>query len=207
MKPVNKPKDETERRYHSTAIDPVEIRSEGEGDDAGKIISGYAAVFNSRSSNLGGFVEVIEPGAFDDVLDDDVRGLFNHDNSLILGRSTAKTLRLSVDSKGLKYDIDAPNTQVGRDLLVSIDRGDITESSFAFRVEDDAWSEDDDGMIVRTIRKFRKLFDVSPVTYPAYSDATVALRGLDLFLESDAENYESLNELRRKQLEMIERGI
>lgn len=144
--------------------------------EKGGLIVGHAAVFDRLSENLGGFREKIAAGAFDDVLSDDVRGLFNHDSNLLLGRSRAGTLRLNIDQRGLGYEIDAPDTTAGRDLLVSLERGDVTQSSFGFTVADDTWAEDRDGTVIRTIRKLARLFDVSPVTFPAYPDTDVAKR-------------------------------
>ena len=118
---------------------PIELRAAAEGA-AGNIVFGYAAKFNTRSNNLGGesyqFYETILPGAFDDVLNDDVRALFNHEAELILARSKngQGTLRYGVDNVGLWYEFEAPDTQVGRDLLVSLRRGDIDQSSFSFTV-------------------------------------------------------------------------
>ncbi len=158
-----------------------EIRA-GNSDSGSPTITGYGAIFNTRSENLGGFREIIAPGAFDSVLGDDVRGLFNHDPNFVLGRSTSGTLTLSVDEKGLKYDINAPDTQTIRDLVIDpMKRGDITQSSFAFRVarDGDEWEQDEEGLIIRTITKISRLFDVSPVTYPAYEDAVSATRSLD----------------------------
>ena len=158
-----------------TRLGTVELRD----DDGQQRISGYAAVFNTLSENLGGFREQIAPGAFDPVMGDDVRALFNHEPHLILGRTTADTLQLELDATGLRYRIDPPDTQYARDLVKSIERQDVTQSSFAFRVADDSWDEDDDGRLVRTIKQFKRLYDISPVTYPAYPDTTVAARSLD----------------------------
>ncbi len=109
-----------------------EVRAEQRTDEPTRIL-GYGSVFNSRSEPLWGFREIIKPGAFDDVLNDDVRGLFNHDPNFILGRSAAGTLSLSVDERGLRYDITAPDTQTIRDLVLApMMRGDINQSSFAF---------------------------------------------------------------------------
>tara|TARA_Y100000015_G_C2384318_1_gene86563 strand:+ start:131 stop:757 length:627 start_codon:yes stop_codon:yes gene_type:complete len=178
-KTVNKT--DLERRYVAFEGSKVEYR--GEGDDKKPFLVGHAAVFNSLSENLGGFRELIHKDAFEDVLQNDVRALFNHDSNLILGRTKAGTLNISVDDKGLRYELDVPQTTAGRDLLISIERGDVTQSSFGFRVLEDNWDEDDDGRWVRTIKKVKRLFDVSPVVYPAYPEATVAKRSLDAMLE------------------------
>lgn len=129
-------------------------------------IRGYAALFNT-SYDLGWFQETIQPGAFAESLanGDDVRGLFNHDSNLILGRSAAGTLELGEDEKGLWYDIKLPDTQLARDLVESIGRGDITQSSFAFETIEDEWHTND-GQEERILVRV-KLWDVSPVTYPA----------------------------------------
>jgi len=144
-------------------------------------------VFDKLSDNLGGFREKIDPGAFADVLKDDVRALFNHDSNIVLGRTAAGTLKIKQDSEGLHYEVDLPDTQQARDLALSVERGDINQSSFGFIVEDDDWAEDDEGRIVRTIRSFRSLFDVSPVTFPAYPDTTVGKRSMDLYLKQTAD--------------------
>lgn len=163
-----------------------EVRTEQTGDGPAHII-GYGSVFNSRSEPLWGFREIIKPGAFDDVLNDDVRALFNHDANFILGRSTAGTLSVAVDDKGLRYDITAPDTQTIRDLVLSpMARGDISQSSFAFRVARDGerWYEDEEGIVIREITKVSRLFDVSPVTYPAYQEADSALRSMKAWQEA-----------------------
>lgn len=187
---------EIERRIIDLDVLKVETRAEGEG----KLVRGHAAVFNRLSENLGGFREQIAPGAFDGVLNDDVRALFNHDPNHILGRTRSGTLRLTVDETGLGYELDPPDTSSGRDLLVSLERGDVSQSSFGFQVDEDDWVEDDEGRVIRTITKFRRLFDVSPVTYPAYPDATVGLRSLQAWKETakpvDLTKYERALRLR-----------
>lgn len=154
-----------------------EIRAEKRGEDTQ--IVGYAAVFGHESEDLGGFREVIEPGAFDEALGrDDVRALFNHDANLILGR-TPKTLRLRVDENGLHYDIDPPDTQAARDLMVSLGRGDVDQSSFGFSVVSETWEQptDERNYPLRRINKVR-LFDVSPVTFPAYTTTSAEARAM-----------------------------
>lgn len=160
-----------------------EVRAKGDKSEPTKI-TGYAAVFNEPTTILmrdgkGGYVEVIEeiaPGAFDDVLEDDVRALFNHDPNFILGRSTAGTLNLFIDERGLGYEIDVPDTAIGRDLLKSIARGDVSQSSFGFEVGSDNWSVGEDGTDRRKITRLAQLYDVSPVTYPAYTTTEAAAR-------------------------------
>lgn len=144
-----------------------------------KAIVGHAAVFNKLSVDLWGFREKIAPGAFSDaVKEDDVRALFNHNPDYILGRNKAGTLRMAEDDKGLAIEIDPPDTQVARDLMVSIGRGDITQMSFAFSLVMDEWDYTDRERPVRTLKKV-KLYDVSPVTYPAYEDTDVELNALE----------------------------
>lgn len=148
-----------------------------------KGIEGYAAVFDKLSEELwGGMREKIVPGAFSDCLKSkpDVRALINHDANLVLGR-TPKTLRLDEDETGLRFDCDTPDTQPARDLLTSIERGDISQCSFGFYVRKQKWSEEEDEkgnpMLVRELHKV-DLFDVSAVTFPAYPQTSVDLRSL-----------------------------
>ncbi|OPY74923.1 MAG: Caudovirus prohead protease [Syntrophorhabdus sp. PtaU1.Bin153] len=141
-------------------------------------ITGYAAVFNSLSDDLGWFREKIDPGAFrDSIATDDIRALWNHDSNYPLGRNKSGTLTLSEDTHGLKIDVQPPDTQWARDLMTSIDRGDVDQMSFGFETLSDRW-ETVDKQEIRTLIKVR-LFDVSPVTFPAYPDTEVGLRSLE----------------------------
>lgn len=141
-------------------------------------IVGYAAVFNSLSEDLGGFREKIDPGAFKKTIGtDDVRALWNHNDDYVLGRNKSGTLSLLEDAHGLKIDILPPDVQWARDLMVSIERGDVDKMSFGFRTISDRWEMKDSDEI-RTLEEV-KLYDVSPVTFPAYPDTTVALRSLE----------------------------
>ncbi len=161
----------------------VEIR---EREGGGAIIRGMAAVYDKLSENLGGFREIIAPGAFEETNVSDVRGLFNHDSNFVLGRTKSETLRIKRVNEGLEYEIDVPDTQTIRDLVVEpIKRGDVSQSSFGFIIGrgNDSWDENEDGVLIRTIHKVRELFDVSPVTFPAYPDTTVGARGRDAFIE------------------------
>lgn len=158
-----------------TVSEAVEFRD----NEAGGVTAfGYAARFDSRSQNLGGFVERIAPGAFKQTLQEaDVRGLFNHDPNYVLGRNRAGTLRMHEDDVGLAYEIDLPNTSAGRDVAELLRRGDVSGSSFGFRMIDEEWGETDSGFPERTV-KVAALRDVGPVTFPAYTAAESALRSL-----------------------------
>jgi len=178
---MNKPTiPERERRAVS-----VELRMDGMGEGQTPMIRGHAAVFDSPSVLLCGcFRETINPGAFADAIkSSDVRALFNHEPSNILGRASAGTLRLNEDATGLAIEIDPPDTMCGRDLQVSMKRGDIKEMSFGFTVAEggDEWTRDPDGSgnWTRTITKIEQLWDVSPVTFPAYPEAGCAMRSLE----------------------------
>lgn len=187
-----------ERRFFESG--KIEIRkAEGSDKPSPTTLRGYAAKFDVLSENLGGFREQIAPGAFADVLKDDVRALFNHDANQVLGRTTSGTLRIAQDSTGLYYEVDLPDTQAARDLMISIERGDVSQSSFAFRVapNGDSWDENEDGVIVRTITKFARLYDVSPVTYPAYPDATIGTRSMEAWKASREAATSAINKAKR----------
>lgn len=180
-----------EKRIFETQI---EVRSADEKN----ILMGSAAVFNRKSEKLGWYIERIEPGAFDGILGDDVRALFNHDPNFILGRNKSGTLRLSIDEDGLQYEIDLPDTQVARDLAVSIARGDVSQSSFAFQVGKDRWEMEGSDEI-RVIEKINRLYDVSPVTYPAYPDTNVAKRSHEEWVESQKPEFvDKTKEIRKR---------
>lgn len=149
------------------------------------VIRGYAALFNTDSQDLGGFIERISPGAFDKVLKrgTDVVGLYNHDGMFLLGRESAGTLRLFVDERGLRYEIDPPESRA--DVVESIERGDVRGSSFAFRVKGagEKWSRrQTDGMQIREITDFEDILDVGPVLRPAYlpTESFVSRRALEI---------------------------
>lgn len=172
-----------ERRWLDTRC---ELRKASDGRP---VLEGYASVFNDRSENLGGFTEEVGSGAFTKTLKDgaDVRALLNHDPNYVLGRSTSSTLRLGVDSTGLHYEVDLGEQTYARDLAISLERGDINQSSFGFRTIKDDWAEDEvnPGLLFRTLLEVH-LMDVSPVTYPAYANATsgIARSALDSAAES-----------------------
>lgn len=164
------------------------LKIERRADSTAARLVGHAAVFDTLSLNLGGYREQIKPGAFQKSIDagDDVRALFNHDPNFVLGRSASKTLSLAEDSEGLAVDIDLPDTQTIRDLVIApIERGDISQMSFGFQVMPGGqdWAENEDGVLIRTLSEL-KLFDVSPVTFPAYPATDVALRAMQAFRDS-----------------------
>lgn len=144
-------------------------------DDDAPVIRGYAAVFDSLSQDLGGFVERIAPGAFDATLGADVRALFNHDPNQVLGRTKSGTLRMSVDARGLAVEITPPASAAP--VIEAMRRGDIDGMSFGFRTKKDKWNKMD-GKWVRTLLDV-DLFDVSVVSFPAYPETEVALRSLN----------------------------
>ena len=152
----------------------------------GRTVEGYASVFNSMSEDLGGFREIILPGAFKNALGDDVRALYNHDSNYLLARTTSGTLELKEDDKGLYYRFEMPNTSYGNDLLELYRRGDLTQSSFGFTVDKDSWRMEE-GQHIRYIESVSSLFDVSPVVYPAYTAASSGLRSAEPNSEGEAE--------------------
>jgi hypothetical protein len=169
-----------ERRY--LPRDLAATKLEDRADDAAPAIIGYGAVYYdgteaSQYRLWESCVERILPGAFDRAIsEDDCRALFNHDANLVLGRTKNGTCRLFSDSKGLRYEIDPADTQYARDLRACLKRGDVDGSSFSFLVTDQAWSTED-GIDVREIRGVQ-LFDVGPVTFPAYDATTAGARAL-----------------------------
>lgn len=165
-----------EKRFHKENTQKRKFETRIEADKEARTITGYAAIYNSDSEDLGGFIERMAPSSFDGRLQDDVRVLFNHDNNLVLGRTISGTATLEVDEKGLKYTCQLPDTSYAKDLIELMERGDVTQSSFAFTIEDESWEERADGMLIRTVKKVGQLYDVSPVTYPAYTEATSGLR-------------------------------
>lgn len=208
--------DEIERRNFD-----VEIRAAAEGEPPR--IDGTAAVYNKLSEDLGGFREIIEPGFFDDVLKDDVRALFNHNDDQVLGRTRAGTLLLEDTERGLDVHITPPDTQIGRDTLTLIRRRDITQMSFAFTVKHpggDEWIREKDGTIKRVLKRggAARLYDVSPVTYPAYPQTSVNVRSKIAELtegrqipdpegEAARATLQAKHKNRKRLLEIKERGI
>jgi len=139
-------------------------------------IAGYAARFDSPSEYMG-WIETVDPHAFDGVMrtKPDVLVLFNHDHDKLLGRTAGGTARISVDSLGLLYSCDLPDTTVGRDVHELVKRGDIVGSSFGFIASEDLWEVIANGALTRRILKVSSLIDCSPVVTPAYSATSVTI--------------------------------
>ena len=169
--------------------------------DGGTCIEGHAAVFDSWSETLGGifpFKEKVRKGAFEESIGrDDIRALFNHDPNYVLGRNRAGTLELVEDDVGLRVRITPPDTSWARDITTSIRRGDISQMSIGFVVEDDEWSSKD-GIDTRELKKVR-LFDVSPVTFPAYTATDVGARAM--------QEYDAYKTEQRKVAEETENAL
>jgi HK97 family phage prohead protease len=220
---------EMERRTYDAEL---RVDSAGYGKKA-PTIRGYAAKFNTLSQSMpiydngvkiGTFREMLIPGCFAAALPvSDIRSLFNHDPNLIMGRNTAGTLRLKEDDVGLYFENDPPETSYSKDLQISINRGDVNQCSFGFNVAEggDDYRKDPDiqNGYIRSIRSISKLYDASPVTYPAYLDTDCAVRSIVSNLkaeeaavkaaieeEKEAERRHQLY-IKRKRLELAELGV
>lgn len=195
----------------ATSAVHVEYRGEGEAKQPAAFV-GKAIVCGSRSHNLGGFVEVIDPKALDECDLSDVVGLFNHNRDLVLGRTSSGTLTLTRDGDGglsyrIAYDPTDPDHQR---VMAKILRGDVVGSSFAFRVaaNGDSWDKeetDTTSIYVRTVTKISKLGDVGPVTVPAYAASTAAKRSLDECRQRGPQPPAQIPlSVRQRQLQLLE---
>lgn len=201
-----------ERRFFD--FSGIEMRQ----TDDQRTITGYAAIFNALSEEMWGFREKIAPGAFSETLSGDIRALWNHDTSIVLGRTRAGTLRVAEDDRGLRIEIDAP--QSAHQQIEALERGDVDQMSFGFRATGEEWTNDDHGPI-RTLTGI-ELLEVSPVTFPAYPATSVSVRNIDEVygdipqipedicqaaepLKADG-NGRALIDTRRKRLALLERG-
>lgn len=176
----------------------VKAETRAANKDGKKYIEGHAALFNEETW-IGDFREYIAPDAFSDVLNDDTRVLFNHDPSQILARTKNNTAQIKQDSKGLHYRFEVPNTTLGNDLFELVNAGIINQSSFGFTIKDEKWERDDKGTI-REITKVGTLYDVSPVSFPAYkqtSDLSVAQRKYNFFIEQENTKKEEQDLVKR----------
>ena len=168
---------DVERRFFTIQDMKLEKREDTESLPK---ITGYAAVFNKYSVDMG-FREKIAPGAFRSALKiSDARALYNHNPDYVLGRQSAGTLTLREDDKGLWMEVSPPNTSYARDLVENIRLKNIKEQSFGFTVKSDSWEDIESNTPTRTLLEIGEVFDASVVTYPAYQDTTVALRSLEI---------------------------
>lgn len=175
-----------ERRYAE-----VTVESRAEGDD--QFLEGYAVKFG-EVADLGWMTEEIDRNAASDNTNDDIRGLFNHDDDQVLGRTKSGTMTWSVDSVGIKYRIKYnPNDPDHVRVMEKVKRGDVSQSSFAFVTKDERW-EKKNGKEHRTVLKFKVIYDFSPVTYPAYQNTTVAKRSFES-LPKPEDNTKDLAEM------------
>ena len=198
-----------ERRFTQQAQSNVALETR---EDKPTQIVGYASVYYNGTRDTEyelwpGVLERIMPGAFDTAIrDDDVRGLFNHNPDNLLGRTSAKTLGLASDKVGLRYANDVAETTVSRDVQEHIRRGDLQGSSFSFqaRSKGENWIEekDSDGHTfeIREITDIR-LFDVGPVTFPAYGATTTGIRSADNASEARASYEKWLEEKKNAGLQ------
>lgn len=169
-----------ERRF---TLVPVELRQQGDKP----VITGYAAVFDKPSHNLGGFVERVHPGCFNEARMagwPDVLARFNHKDDLLLGTTAARTLSLKIDDHGLNYEINPPRSRA--DVVELIERGDVRQSSFAFRGAKDEWTLSEEGYPLRILHSL-EIMDVAPVTRAAYPDTSSAIRSLADHMGADPE--------------------
>jgi HK97 family phage prohead protease len=207
-----------ERRFFLTSKKPFETRAAQDGEPESNVyIKGYAALTEVPTilyeNENESYEEVIAKGAFDDVLENDVRCLFNHDSNQILGRSTSGTLTYGVDESGLFYECMLDTSIVAHDgLYKSIMRGDISQSSFAFKVKEDkveiySNEETDKEVCKRTIMKFQELYDVSPVTFPAYADTTVMGRSVQNVKDEIEKAKKEAEDKRKKDDDFVAKQI
>jgi HK97 family phage prohead protease len=207
-----------ERRY-------VELSMRAEGDENHPVIEGDGAVFGVETVVARWFREKIRAGAFTRVLSEnpDVIGAFNHDWTYVLGRTTAGTMKLEQTDKGLRYSIDVnPNDAQAMSVYEKVKRGDVNQSSFAFTVRKEEWTEpgdDSEELALREIVEIGKLFDVGPVPFAQYPEASAQARSKsEMFIQQrsqrsaqaasgDAEGLEARQKARRREVELVERSI
>ncbi|PEZ05558.1 HK97 family phage prohead protease [Bacillus sp. AFS018417] len=163
------------KKKETRTFDITKLNTRDVTEEQPSMITGYAAVFNSKTSIGGWFEEIIEPGAFARSLSEngDIRALFNHNWDNVLGRTKSGTLRLEEDERGLKFEIELPNTSVGRDLAESMSRGDINQCSFGFWITEETWDYNVEPSL-RTIHEV-ELYEISVVSIPAYDDTEASL--------------------------------
>jgi HK97 family phage prohead protease len=197
---VRRIEEENEGRAKGEAVKKMETRIvettlELREDGDGMRLEGYAAIFNSRSENLGGFTETIKPGAFRGSLRsrNDIKFLWNHDTGSVLGSTRAGTLTLTEDDRGLRVSAELPNTTLGRDVRELVSRGDVSGFSFGFSMPargGDSWNSDGTERTLEAVR----LHEVSLVAFPAYpaTNGTAIVRDLELVAKRASVDADSL---------------
>lgn len=163
------------KKKETRTVDITKFNKRDATDDKPAKITGYASVFNSRTSIGDYFDEVIMPGAFSRAISekDDVHALINHNWDNVLGRTKSGTLKLSEDDHGLKFELDLPNTTAARDLSESMERGDIDQCSFLFYATDESWNYDSEPAL-RTVNAV-ELYEISILPRGAYEDTEAAV--------------------------------
>ena len=188
-------------RQVRTCMSDFTTRKDGENPR----IEGYFAVFNSNYEVFKGCTESIAPGAFTDELHSDVRALIDHDTRLVLGRTTAGTLELREDEKGLWGGITVnPKDSEAMNLYARVERGDVSQCSFGFNILDEEHVERDDGTHHFIIKKV-KLFEVSCCTFPAYTETAISARKEDI-AEIEKRKADIWREEARKKLKEVSYG-
>ncbi len=184
----------------------IEVR---EGEDGKRTISGYAVKWEMKSVTMGywkRFKEQFKKGAFSESLSaEDQRALWSHDSSQVLGRTKNGTLRLFEDDIGLRFELDLPSTTLGNDAFESIKRGDVDGVSFGFSMVKEEWDEADRDNIIRSVTK-AKLFEISPVAFPAYPDSQVSARGHDpykQYVDEQQKHDHVLASQRERELQLL----
>jgi HK97 family phage prohead protease len=195
--------DQTEKRELISS--GIEVRK---SEDGTHTISGYAVKWEMKSETMGywtRFKEQFKKGAFSESLtNDDQRALWSHDTSQVLGRTKNGTLRLSEDDVGLKFELDLPNTTLGNDAFETIKRGDVDGVSFGFSMQKQEWDESDPDNILRSVVQAR-LFEISPVAFPAYPDSVVSARGYDpykVYVDERNQNNQSNIQAKHREREL-----
>ena len=183
----------------------IEIRTI---EDSRKI-EGVSIVFNALSNDLGGFREMIIPEAVEGVIEQsDIFFLYNHTSDrgfLARSRNGSGSLQTEVREDGVYFSFDAPRTALGDEVLEYLKRGDVNQCSFAFAVEADKWEKQEDGMYIRTITKFKKLYDMSLVDNPAYSQTSACARFAEIQEEERLANEKAMKEAEeRAEAEALE---
>jgi HK97 family phage prohead protease len=194
-----------QNKEQRTHLGGLEIRKNEDGTES-RTIEGYGVVFESKSHQLGWFTETVSRTAFDEVNLDDVVATFNHDFNMVMARTSSKTLTLSIDKVGVKYRFDAPNTTAGNDLLENVRNGNVVGSSFMFTIKEDRWTftKDAGGVDQREILKVDQLYELGPVTMPAYPDTTAQAKRTydDAKKEFTKEDVEEANNTKKRLLEL-----